>query len=359
MPLAPLGAASAVPGAVAQALGLRPDDDLSAYLGARRLLLVLDNAEHLAGVEQFVADLISGDVVVLVTSRSSLHLSAEVELAVEPLAGEAAAELFSLRAAAVGRNVAPDETIVELCRRLDNLPLAVELAAARAKLLAPGAILERLEQALPFLTGGPRDAPERQQTLRATIEWSHELLSEPERVALRRLAVFRGSFALDAAEAVAGADLDIVAALVDKSLLKPIDQRVLMLETIREFAFEHLEAAGETSETLLRHARWYEQRVQELAPEREGPRAAEIWAWYDAETANTWAALDTFLANDAEQALAFAAELGPYWAARGQIEAGRDVDATRNRRARARKSTRPRLSASRPADAPHRQSRGG
>jgi predicted ATPase/class 3 adenylate cyclase len=322
--LAPLGAAAAAPGAVAQALGLRPDDDLQAYLGSRRLLLVLDNAEHLAGIEELVADLLCGDVVVLVTSRSPLHLSAELELAVEPLAGGAAAELFSLRAAAVGRSVAPDDTIIELCRRLDNLPLAVELAAARAKLLAPRAILERLEQALPFLTGGPRDAPERQQTLRATIEWSHELLSEAERFAFRRLAVFRGSFTLDPAEAVAGADLDTVAALVDKSLLKPIDdQRVLMLETIREFALEQLEAADETAETLLRHGCWYEQRVLELAPEREGPRAAEILAWYAAETANMWAALDTLLSNDAEQALAFAAELGPFWVARGQIEAGR------------------------------------
>ena len=324
VPLAPLGAAGAVPGAVAQALGLRPDDDLQAYLGSRRLLLVLDNAEHLAGVERVVSDLISGDVVVLVTSRSPLHLSVELELTVEPLAAEAAAELFSLRAAAVGRSVAPDATIVELCRRLDNLPLAVELAAARAKLLAPRAILERLEEALPFLTGGPRDAPERQQTLRATIEWSHELLSEAERVALRRLAVFRGSFTLDAAEAVAGANLDIVAALVDRSLLKPIgEQRLLMLETLREFALEQLEAAHETDETALRHARWYEQRVQDLAPERDGPRAAEILAWYDTETANTWAALDTVLTESPEQAMAFADELGPYWAIRGEIKAGR------------------------------------
>ena len=323
VPLAPLGAAGAVPDAVAQALGLRPDDNLQAYLQSRRLLLVLDNTEHLAGVERFVADLLIGDVVALVTSRSPLHLSAELELAVEPLAGEAAAELFSLRAAAVGRSVVPDETIVELCRRLDNLPLAVELAAARAKLLAPGAILERLDEALPFLTGGPRDAPERQQTLRATIEWSHELLSAAERVALRRLAVFRGSFALDAAEAVSGADFDLVAALVDKSLLKAVDQRLLMLETIREFAFEQLEAAREASETLLCHARWYEQRVQELARERNGPRAAEIFAWYGAETTNTWVALDTLLASDSEQALAFATELGPFWAARGQIDAGR------------------------------------
>jgi predicted ATPase/class 3 adenylate cyclase len=325
VPLAPLADARGVPGAVAQALGLRPDDDLHAYLASRRLLLVLDNTEHLDGAEQLVADMLVGDVVVLVTSRSPVHLSAELELAIEPLADDAAAELFSLRAAAVGRSVAPDATIVELCRRLDNLPLAVELAAARAKLLPPEAILERLEQALPFLTGGPRDAPERQQTLRATIEWSHDLLSDAERVALRRLAVFRGSFSLDAADAVASADLDTVAALVDKSLLKPVGKaRFLMLETLREFALEQLDETGETEPTALRYARWYLQRLQDLAPEGGGSRTEEALRWYDAEIANTWAALDVLLVEDVEEAMALVAELGPYWAFRGQIKAARD-----------------------------------
>jgi predicted ATPase len=325
VPLAPLGDARAVPGAAAQALGLRPDDDLYAYLASRRLLLVLDNAEHLDGVEQIVADMLVGDVVVLVTSRSPVHLSAELELAVEPLADDAAAELFSLRAAAVGRSVAPDATIVEICRRLDNLPLAVELAAARAKLLPPSAILERLEQVLPFLTGGPRDAPERQQTLRATIEWSYDLLSDAERVALRQLAIFRGSFLLDAAAAVAGADLDTVAALVDKSLLKPTGEaRFLMLETLREFALEQLDETGETEQTALRHARWYLQRLQDMAPEDGGSCTEEALRWYDEEIANTWAALDVLLVEDVQEAMALVAELGPYWAFRGQIKAARD-----------------------------------
>ena len=323
--LAPLGHAASVPGAIAQSLGLRPDEDLHAYLATRRLLLVLDNAEHLGGVAQVVTDLLRGEIVVLVTSRSPLHLSAEVELAVEPLAAEAAAELFTLRAAAVGRSVAPDATVVELCRRLDNLPLAVELAAARSKLLGPRAILERLEQALPFLTGGPHDAPERQQTLLATIEWSHDLLSDAERVAVRRLAVFRGSFLLDAAEAVADADLDTVAALVDKSLLTTIGEaRFLMLETLREFALEQLVEAGETEQTALRHARWYLQRLRDMAPERDGSRTEETLRWYDAEIANTWAALDALLVEDVQEAMSLVAELGPYWAVRGQIKAARD-----------------------------------
>ena len=322
--LAPLADAGAVPGAAAQALGLRPDDDLHAYLASRRLLLLLDNAEHLAGVEQIVAEMLVGQVVVLATSRSPLHLSAELELAVEPLADEAAAELFSLRAAAVGRSIVPDATIVELCRRLDNLPLAVELAAARTKLLAPSAILERLEQALPFLTGGPHDAPERQQTLSATIEWSHDLLSDRERIALRRLAVFRGGFTLDAADAVAGADLDTVAALLDKSLLTPTDhQRFLMLETLREFALERLEDASERDEVALRHARFFAGRLEEMEPDLRGPRWSEFRAWFDAEADNTWAALDELLASaDADAALMLAVHLAPYWIARGRIKQG-------------------------------------
>jgi predicted ATPase/DNA-binding SARP family transcriptional activator len=325
VPLAPLGDARAVPGAAAQALGLRPDDDLYAYLASRRLLLVLDNAEHLDGIEQIVANMLVGDVVVLVTSRSPLHLSAELELTVEPLADAAAAELFSLRAAAVGRTVTPDATIVELCRRLDNLPLAVELAAARTKLLPPSAIRERLEQALPFLTGGPRDAPARQQTLRATIAWSYDLLSDAERVALRRLAVFRGSFSLDAAEAVAGADLETIAALVDKSLIKPIGEaRFLLLETLREFALEQLDETGETEQTALRYARWYLKRLQDLAPEHGGSCTEDALRWYDEEIANTWAALDVLLVEDVQEAMALVAELGPYWAFRGQIKAARD-----------------------------------
>jgi predicted ATPase/class 3 adenylate cyclase len=323
--LAPLADAAAVAGVVAQALGLRPDDDLYSYLTSRRLLVVLDNAEHLEGVERVVSELLVGEVVALVTSRAPLHLSAEHEFPVEPLSDEAAAELFVLRAAAVGRSVVPDAIVGELCRRLDNLPLAVELAAARAKLLAPPAILDRLDQALPFLTGGPRDAPERQRTLRATIEWSYELLSETERVALLRLAVFRGSFGLDAAEAVAGAEVDAIASLVDKSLLKPIgEERFLMLETLREFARERLDIAGETAETALRHARWYQQRLLEFAPEREGPRTPELLAWYDAESANTWAALDALFGEDVDEALSLADELGLYWIIRGEMKAGRD-----------------------------------
>ena len=165
---------------------------------------------------------------------------------------EAAVELFVSRAAAAGRRVEADATVAEVCRRLDNLPLALELAAARAKLLSPAALLERLDAALPLLSGGARDLPERQQTLRATIEWSHDLLDPDAQAAFRRLSVFRGSFTLDAAEAVTGADLDQVAGLLDQNLLKPFrDDRFFLLETIREYARERLDREGETDEYAL------------------------------------------------------------------------------------------------------------
>ena len=321
--LAPLSEAVAVPGAVAHALGLTPDQDLAARLESARLLLVLDNAEHLDGVEQVVSGLLVGEVVALVTSRAPLHLSAEHELPVEPLAEEAAAELFVARAAAVGRVVVADETVAAVCRRLDNLPLAVELAAARAKVLSPAAILERLDHALPLLTGGASDAPERQRTLRATIEWSHDLLGEQERICFRRLAVFRGGFALDASEAVAGTDLDTLAALVDKSLLKPIgDDRFLMLETLREFALERLEQAGERDQVALAHAQFYLHRLEKIEPVLRGPRAQEFLAWYDAEADNTWAALDELLAADSDAALTLAVLLTPYWGLCGRMRQG-------------------------------------
>ncbi len=324
VPLAPLLEATAVPGAVSQALGLTPDQDLGARLESARLLLVLDNAEHLGGVEQVVSELLVGEVVALVTSRAPLHLSAEHELPVEPLAAEAAAELFVVRAAAVGRAVIADETVVAVCGRLDNLPLAIELAAARTKLLSPTVILGRLNRALPLLTDGARDLPERQRTLRSTIKWSHDLLEEHERICFRRLAVFRGGLTLDAAETVAGADLDTLAALVDQSLLKPIgDESFLMLETLREFGLEQLEQAGERDQVAAAHAQFYLHRLEATDPVLRGPRAQEFLAWYDTEADNTWAALDELLVSaDPDAALTLAVLLHPYWVARGRIKQG-------------------------------------
>jgi predicted ATPase/class 3 adenylate cyclase len=293
VPLAPLRETHAVRSTVAESVGLQADDDVAGWLASRRVLLVLDNLEHLEGVAAVVADLLVGEVVVLATSRAPLHLSAERVLPVEPLLDDAAAELFVSRAAAGGRQIAVDETVTAVCRRVDNLPLAIELAAARVKLLSPAALLQRLAEVLPLLGSGAVDLPERQRTLRATIEWSYDLLDSDAQAAFRRLSVFRGSFGLEAAEAITGADLDQLAALLDHSLLKALgDERFFLLETLREYARERLDEAGETPEYALRHARWYLERLQANHSDRHGPRRAEILAWYEAEGDNLRAMLD-------------------------------------------------------------------
>jgi predicted ATPase/class 3 adenylate cyclase len=296
--LAPLRDLSAVQGTVAEAVGLQPDDDVAAWLASRRALLVLDNLEHLRGVDAVVAQLRVGDTTLVATSRAPLRLAGERELAVEPLPEDAAVELFVSRAAAAGRQVEADETVAEVCRRLDNLPLALELAAARSKLLSPSALLQRLDEALPLLTGGASDRPERQRTLRATIEWSHDLLDPDAQTAFRRLSVFRGSFTLDAAEAITGADLDHVATLLDQSLLKPLgDDRFFLLETIREYTRERLDEAGEAAEFGMRHARWYLERLEEYEPELWGSRRDELLGWSAEEWDNLRAMLDRLTAD--------------------------------------------------------------
>jgi predicted ATPase len=312
--LAPLRELTDVRPAVAEAAGLGADADLPAWLGSRRVLLVLDNLEHLRGVELVVSEMLVGETVVLATSRGPLHLSAEHELPIEPLAREAAVELFVARASATGRHIAPDETVREICRRLDDLPLAIELAAARVRLLSPPALLQRLDESLSLLTGGARDLPERHRTLRATIEWSHDLLTPDEQAAFRRLSVFRGSFTLEAAEAIAGADLDQVATLVEQSLVKPLgDERFFLLETLREYARERLDGAGETDGYALRHAHWYLERLEQNHPEVRGPRHGELMAWFASEEDNLRAMLTALAAASPEQAARAARLLHGYW----------------------------------------------
>jgi len=273
--LAQLRETHAVQSTVAESVGLQPDDDVVGWLASRRVLLVLDNLEHLAGVAAVVAELLVGEIVALATSRAPLHLSFEREVPVEPLLDDAAAELFVSRAAVGGRHIAVDETVRAVCRRLDNLPLAIELAAARTKLLSPAALLQRLAEALPLLAGGAVDLPERQRTLRATIEWSYDLLDADAQAAFRLLSVFRGSFNLDAAEAVAGAELDQLAALLDHSLLKALrEERFFLLETLREYARERLDESGETDRLRQRHANWFVALAEEAAPGLTGPDQA-------------------------------------------------------------------------------------
>ena len=316
--LAPLREISAVRSAVAEAVGLGADADLGAWLAGRRMLLVLDNLEHLRGVEAVVGALLVGETVVLATSRAPLRLSSEHELPVEPLAREAAVELFVSRAAAAGRHIAGDATVGEICRRLDDLPLALELAAARVRLLSPPALLKRLDESLSLLTGGARDLPERQRTLRATIEWSHDLLTPDEQAAFRRLSVFRGSFTLEAAEAVVGADLDQVETLVEQSLLKRLgDERFFLLETLREYARERLDGSGETDEYALRHARWYLERLEDNFPTMRDLHTGDLITWFVSEEDNLRAMLTVLTARSPSEAARAARLLYPYWKSRG------------------------------------------
>jgi predicted ATPase len=184
--------------------------------------------------------------------------------------------------------------LAEICRRLDSLPLAIELAAARVKVLPPGELLRRLEQRLPLLTSSRRDLPERQQTLRATIEWSYDLCSAEEQQLFRRLGVFSGGFTLAAAEAVCEATLDTLASLLDKSLIRREGDRFSMLETIREFAVERLEVSGEADELRRRHAEYLAELAQAsqrdvFGPEQKTVREQFRVEWDNVRAALTWA----------------------------------------------------------------------
>jgi predicted ATPase len=315
--LAPLSDAASLHGAVADALELQPDDDIAERLRASRALLVLDNAEHLQDVEHEIAKLRVGDTALLVTSRARLRLSGEHELTLDPLPEDDALELFVTRAAERGRRVDNDDLARAICRRLDHLPLALELAAARLAVLAPGALLDRLDHALPLLTEGARDVDERQRTLRSTIDWSFRLLTERAQRALRRLSIFRGGFTLEAAAAVADADLDVVTELVEQNLLKRAGDhdRYLMLETIREFGLEEQDV-----DLALAHAGYYLDFVRTNEPEFRGPRTSEFLEWYRLEAENTWAALDELVAADQiEAAWELAVFLQFFWVAAGGV----------------------------------------
>jgi predicted ATPase len=321
VPLGGLSDPELVPTEVAQTIGA--PDDLAGFLRGRELLLLLDNFEHLLDAAPAVSTVLasSADVRVLVTSRAPLRLSGEREFRLEPLPAGDASALFVERARAVGKELAPDEHVESICRRLDGLPLAIELAAARTKLLGPEALLERLDSALPLLTGGARDAPERQRTLRATIEWSYDLLDPAAQSSFARLAVFAASFPLAAAEEVCDVDLDALAALVDLSLLKPIgDDRFLMLETIAEYARERLAESGE-EELRRRHAEHFAAAAEQAYAHRFDAEA-EWSARLDTDNDDLRAALDWLEARDVDAALELAGALGWFWLSRGLLEEG-------------------------------------
>jgi predicted ATPase/class 3 adenylate cyclase len=272
--------------AVSHTLGA--GDDLIAHLRRRRTLLLLDNLEHLLDAAPSLAELVGAcaEIRLLVTSRAPLRIEGEYELPLDPLPERQAMTLFVERARDAGRRLELDATVAAICHRLDNLPLALELAAARTRALGAPALLERLEHSLSVLTSGRRDAPERQRTLRATIEWSYNLLDEDSRQRFARLAVFAGSFSLGAAEAVCDADLDATAALVELSLLKPIGtDRFLMLETIREYAYEQLETSGDLPRLRRRHAEHFLQLVEQAPGLDASPalstNVADTTVWRD------------------------------------------------------------------------------
>ncbi len=243
--------------AIGSTLGAR--EELAGHIGSKRMLLVLDNFEQVAEAAPELGELLAAcpGLRLLVTSRELLRLAAEREYGVPPLVEQESVGFFLSRARAARPGFQPDEHVLPICRRLDHLPLALELAAARVKALSTAQILERLEHALPLLTGGARDLPERQRTLRGAIAWSYELLTTEEQEAFRRFGIFSGGWTLDAAEQVAGAELDTLQSLVEKSLVRFDEERYSLLETIREFAYELLDGSGELEEARRRHFDFY------------------------------------------------------------------------------------------------------
>jgi predicted ATPase/predicted Ser/Thr protein kinase len=275
VPLAPLGDPSLVLATVAQVLGTKRE--LTKHIGTKRLLLLLDNFEHLMEAAAELGAVLAAcpNITVLVTSRERLQLAGEHEYAVPPLAPPDGVALFLTRTRALGGDFEADSPTRELCDRLDNLPLALELAAARTKLFAPAQLLERLGQRLDLFKGG-RDADPRQRTLRATIEWSYDLLNPDEQTLFARLSVFAGGCTFDAAHEICDTDEDLLQSLLDKSLLRRREgpdgkPRFWMLETIRQFAGERLSEQDPDKDVQRRHTEWYArlgERIQE--PMRAG-----------------------------------------------------------------------------------------
>jgi non-specific serine/threonine protein kinase len=305
---------------IARELGAK--GELSEHIGEREMLLLLDNLEQVVNAAPELAGLTEAcpNLRLLVTSRELMRIRGEVEYQVLPLAEPDAVELFCARA-----QVEPGKAVEELCRRLDHMPLALELAASRARILTPEQILERLSQRLDLLQGG-RDADPRQRTLRATIEWSHDLLSPGEQQLFARLSVFAGGCTLEAAEEICDADLDTLQSLAEKSLLRFTDERFWMLETIREYAGERLEETCE--EDLLRagHADYFMRFAEEAREHLMGPDADAWVAQLEIEHDNCRAALSWALSRpDAEQALRLCGALHGFWYQRDHVREGRDL----------------------------------
>ena len=357
--LAPLGDPMLVVPSIERALGLREAEDqtsldaLRDYLGGKRLLLVLDNFEHLLSASSEVAELIEScpALVVLVTSRAPLRIRGEQEWTVPPLelpvstrsptveevAGSPSGRLFVERARAASpsfsltrQNAAP---VASICWRLAGLPLALELAAAKVRFLDPAALLSRLDRVLS--TGWARDVPDRQRTLRATLDWSHDLLSEPEKSLFRRLSVFHGGFSLEAAEAVGTAGdlgtedaLEPLGRLVEQSLVTAAPDgdgtRYGMLEPVRQYASEKLEESGESGAASRRHAAFFLALAEQAYPELRRPRQDESLDRLERENDNLRAAMGWSLsAGDDETTARLGWALWVFWWLRGYQREGR------------------------------------
>jgi predicted ATPase len=354
--LAPITEAAVVGSAIAQVLAVEESGDtpvaqaIARALGSSPALLVLDNFEQVIAAAPFVHELLTATpaLTLLVTSQQSLHLREEREFPVPPLAlpdadapvEEApAVRLFVDRAQSVKPTFELTEenadAVAALCRRLDGLPLAIELAAARVKLLSPQAILNRLQDRLDLLAGGASDLPARQRTLRDAIEWSYNLLEPAEQMLLSRLGVFSGGCSLELADSVAGAGIGVgdsfeaLASLVDKSLVRQRDgfdgePRFGLLETIRLYALEKLEDRGELEELRRAHAERYLALVEQAEPELTRANQAVWLQRLDEESDNIRAALAWATgAGETEIALRLAGSLVRFWSSRGLMREGR------------------------------------
>jgi len=324
VPLVAVGDPQLVPTTIAEAIGAKRD--LAEQIGDRRLLLVLDNFEQVVAAAPEVARLLGGcrRIVVLATSREPLHIAGEREFPLSALSEPDAVTLFEQRAEAIRPGFAHSDAVARICRRVDCLPLAVELAAARVKVLEPAELLERLGRRLPLLSGRARDVPEHQRTMRTTIEWSYELLDPDSERLFRRFSVFAGGATLAAAAEVCDATVDQLESLIDKSLINREFARFTMLQTVREYASERLEVSDEADALRARHAAFYRALAEQAEPELEGP---EQGMWLDAieqEHDNVRAALEWSLAGaDAELGARLASSLYRYWIGRRHIAEAR------------------------------------
>ena len=304
--LADVRDAAAIRPLIAETLDVRAGESLDAFLGSHELLLVLDNFEQLVddgGILLGKLLLEAPATKALVTSREPLHVGGERLYPVPPLDDDDAVTLFVERA----RDADPSfqltwdnsGAVAEVCDRLDGLPLALELAAARVRLLSPAAMLTRLETGAGFLAEGPRDAPARQRTIRATIEWSYRLLAQPEQQLLARLGCFRGGFTIDAAESICDATLEQLDALVEKSLLQRKGDRLRMLETVHEFAVDALERSGAAGTTRSRHATYFTKLAERVWDAKT--ESYDVWRELRrSEQDNVRVALDWLSTQDAE-----------------------------------------------------------